>query len=69
MPYTSLSAGQLDCLRLLIGCRDSGQIAAELGVSADYVENQLDGACTRLGVGTRIEAAMVAATLGLISDP
>ena len=68
MPYTSLSAGQLDCLRLLISCSDSGQIAAELGVSADYVESQLDGACARLGVGTRIEAAMVAATLGLISD-
>ncbi len=66
MNYTSLSAGQIDCLRLLATSQNADRIAAELGVSAAYVEQQLDCACTRLGVGTRLEAAMIASALGLI---
>lgn len=67
MPYTSLSTGQIDCLKLLICSRSADQIAADLGVSVNSVEERLDAACARLGVGTRVEAALIAAQLGLIS--
>ena len=59
----------MDCLKLLIASRNLDQIATALGVSTPDVEQQLDAACSRLGVQTRLEAAIVATELGLIPDP
>lgn len=66
MSYTSVSAGQIECLKLLTINHNSDQIAAALGVSVPYVEEQLEMACERLGVRTTLEAAMIASELGLI---
>ncbi len=68
MTYTSLSSGQIECLQLLVACGDCRQIAERLGVSPGYVEEQLDGACLRLGVDTRLKAAIIASRLGLIEE-
>lgn len=69
MAYTSLSASQMDCLKLLITSNDLDQIAAALGVSPPDVERHLDDACMRLGVQSRFEAAIIATELGLIHAP
>lgn len=69
MAYTSLSAAQMECLRLLIASRDLDQIASALGTSTPHVEEQLDAACVRLGVRSRFEAAVIATELGLIPNP
>lgn len=69
MAYTSLSPAQMECLRLLLTSQTLDEIASALGMPAPHVEQQLDAACIRLGVRTRIDAAVVAKELGLISNP
>jgi DNA-binding CsgD family transcriptional regulator len=52
-----LTEGQLACLRLVSRHLTSKQIARELGISKDTVDQRLDRARRTLGVANRYEAA------------
>ena len=56
-----LSAGQLDCLRLVAGNYSSKEIAVELGISPHTVDQRIRQALHTLGVARRSEAARVVA--------
>ena len=56
-----LSAGQLDCLRLVNEHLSSKEIAAELGISPHTVDQRIRGAIRILGVSRRQEAARLVA--------
>ncbi|MEO5772978.1 MAG: helix-turn-helix transcriptional regulator [Sphingomicrobium sp.] len=60
-----LSAGQLDCLRLVDQHLSSKEIAAELGISSHTVDQRVRGALQILGVERRSQAArMIAQACG-----
>lgn len=52
-----LSAGQLECLRLVAEHRSSKEIASLLGISSHTVDQRIRGALEILGVERRSEAA------------
>jgi DNA-binding CsgD family transcriptional regulator len=56
-----LSAGQLDCLRLVDQHLNSKEIAAELGISPHTVDQRIRGALHILGVERRAQAARIVA--------
>jgi DNA-binding CsgD family transcriptional regulator len=56
-----LSAGQLDCLRLVNEHLNSKEIAAELGISPHTVDQRIRGALQILGVERRSQAARIVA--------
>ena len=56
-----LSAGQLDCLRLVDQHLSSKEIAAELHISPHTVDQRIRGALQILGVDRRTQAARVVA--------
>ena len=56
-----LSAGQLDCLRLVNEHLNSKEIAAELNISPHTVDQRIRGALHILGVERRSQAARIAA--------
>ena len=56
-----LSAGQLDCLRLVDQHRSSKEIASELGISSHTVDQRIRGALQILGVERRAHAARLIA--------
>lgn len=56
-----LSAGQLDCLRLVDQHLSSKEIAAELGISPHTVDQRIRGSLQILGVERRAQAARLIA--------
>ena len=56
-----LSAGQLDCLRLVNEHLSSKEIAVELGISPHTVDQRIRGALHILGVERRAQAARIVA--------
>lgn len=60
-----LSPRQRECLAWVRMGKSSGVIAEILGISADTVEEHIAGACRKLGVRTRIQAAVEATLAGL----
>jgi len=59
-----LSAGQLDCLRLVDQHLSSKEIAGELGISPHTVDQRVRQALHTLGVERRSQAARIVAQLG-----
>lgn len=56
-----LSDKQKDCLRLVLQCKTSKEIARELGISPHTVDRRLKDAIEQLGVSSRFEAARLLA--------
>ena len=65
-PRTLLTARQLDCLRWVRAGKSGADIADILGISVHTVHEHVAQACARLGVRTRVQAVVVAMSLGLI---
>jgi len=61
-----LSARELEVLRLVADGRSNGQIAERLFISRKTASVHVSHILDKLGVGNRVEAAMVAARLGLL---
>ena len=61
MRVARLSAGQLDCLRLVNEHLNSKEIAAELDISPHTVDQRIRGALHTLGVERRSQAARIVA--------
>jgi DNA-binding CsgD family transcriptional regulator len=61
-----LSPRQRDCLAWVRHGKSSTDIAAMLGISALTVEEHIATACRKLGVRTRVQAAVEASLLGII---
>jgi DNA-binding CsgD family transcriptional regulator len=59
-----LTAGQLDCLRLVDQHLSSKEIAAQLGISSHTVDQRIRGALHTLGVERRSQAARIVARYG-----
>ena len=59
-----LTAGQLDCLRLVDQHLNSKEIAAQLGISPHTVDQRIRQAIATLGVERRTQAARVVANHG-----
>src|SRR6478609_3464351 len=59
-----LSAGQLDCLRLVDQHLSSKEIAAELGISPHTVDQRVRQSLHVLGVERRSQAARIVAQFG-----
>lgn len=55
--FRCLSEGQRACLRLVFQQKSSKEIARELGIAKDTVDQRLDRARKLLGCATRIEAS------------
>jgi len=60
-PASKLSAGQLDCLRLVDQHLSSKEIAVELGISPHTVDQRIRQALQILGVERRSQAARIVA--------
>lgn len=56
-----LTDKQRDCLRLVLMHRSSKEIARELGIGADAVDQRVKTAMRTLGVDSRVEAARILA--------
>ncbi len=56
-----LTNGQRECLRLVQALQSSKQIARRLGISRYTVDQRLMLACRKLGVRSRVEAALLLA--------
>jgi len=63
-----LSRRELEVLTLVAAGRTNGQIAAELFISPKTASVHVTHILDKLGVGNRVEAAMVAARLGIAPD-
>lgn len=61
-----LSARQRECLAWVRQGKSSSMIAEMLGLSVQTVDEHLAGACRKLGVRTRVQAAVEASLAGLI---
>lgn len=61
-----LSPRQRDCLAWVRHGKSSTDIAALIGISAQTVEEHVAEACRKLGVRTRVQAAVEASLLGII---
>jgi LuxR family quorum-sensing system transcriptional regulator CciR len=61
-----LSPRQRDCLAWVRHGKSSTDIAELLGISAQTVEEHVSEACRKLGVRTRVQAAVEASLIGII---
>jgi len=61
-----LNAREVETLTLSARGRTSAQIAGELGLAKRTVDFHIENACRKLDAATRIEAAVKAASMGLI---
>lgn len=62
----ALSARQIECLKWVRHGKSSADIGDILGISAVTVDEYIATACSRLGVRTRVQAAVEATLMGLI---
>jgi DNA-binding NarL/FixJ family response regulator len=63
---SGLTNRELDVLRLVADGRTNLEIAKSLGISVKTVEKHLEGVYTKLGVASRVEAAVHAVREGLV---
>lgn len=68
-PPLRLSARQRECLAWVCAGKSSTDIGAILGLSARTVDDYVAAACQRMGVRTRLQAALCARELGLLGGP
>ena len=61
-----LTGRQRDCLKWVAAGKSSTDIGIILDISHNTVDEHLANACRRLGVRTRLQAALIAARMGLI---
>jgi two-component system, NarL family, response regulator LiaR len=60
-----LSPRELDVLRLIARGKDNAQIAQELGISPRTAKNHVSSILAKLGLSSRIQAAIYAVRSGL----
>lgn len=65
-PPCALTARQRECLAWVRNGKSSPEIAERLGITAETVDEHIAEACRRLGVRTRVQAAVKATLEGLI---
>ena len=65
-PITNLSERELEVLRLVAIGRSNGQIAEELFITRKTASTHVTHILDKLGVSSRLEAAMLASRLGLL---
>ena len=63
-----LTGRQRDCLKWVAAGKSSTDIGIILEISHNTVDEHLANACRRLGVRTRLQAALIAARMGLIES-
>jgi DNA-binding CsgD family transcriptional regulator len=66
---TPLSSRQRECLAWVRHGKSSAEIGDILGISAQTVNEHIAEACRKLGVRTRVQAAVEASLLGIIDGP
>jgi len=62
-----LTTRELDVLRLVVAGKTNQEIGIALGISEKTVEKHLEGVFNKLGVASRVEAAVVAVRKELVS--
>ena len=67
-PTLGLSARELEVLTLIADGRSNGEIADELFITRKTASAHVTHILDKLGVSNRVEAAMVAARMGLLGD-
>ena len=65
-PEASLTAREVEILRLLAHGKDNGEIAAEVFVSPSTVKNHISNVLKKLEVKNRIQAAVYATQAGIL---
>ncbi len=63
---TALTGREMDVLRLVVEGKTNQEIALALGISDKTVEKHLEGVFAKLGVASRVEAAVHAVREGLV---
>ncbi len=63
---TALTRREMDVLRLVVEGKTNQEIALALGISDKTVEKHLEGVFAKLGVASRVEAAVHAVREGLV---
>ncbi len=63
---TSLTSREVDVLRLVVAGKTNQEIGAALGISDKTVEKHLESVFSKLGVSSRVEAAVRAVREGLV---
>jgi len=66
MGSTRLTGREMDVLRLVVEGKTNQEIALALGISDKTVEKHLEGVFAKLGVASRVEAAVHAVREGLV---
>lgn len=61
-----LTAREMDVLRLVVAGKTNQEIGINLGISEKTVEKHLEGVFSKLGVASRVEAAVVAVRKELV---
>jgi DNA-binding NarL/FixJ family response regulator len=67
-PAHTLSAREIEVLRLVAAGRSNGEIGEELFISRKTAGVHVTHILDKLGVSNRVEAAMAAARLGLLDQ-
>ena len=63
---TVLTEREMDVLRLVVEGKTNQEIALALGISDKTIEKHLQGVFAKLGVASRVEAAVHAVREGLV---
>ena len=63
---TALTGREMDVLRLVVEGKTNQEIALALGISDKTVEKHMEGVFAKLGVASRVEAAVHAIREGLV---
>ncbi|MDG4762709.1 response regulator transcription factor [Solwaraspora sp. WMMD406] len=68
-PFDQLTPREREILRYLAAGEGNTQIARRFGLSAKTIRNQLSAVFAKLGVGDRVQAALLARDAGLVGPP
>jgi DNA-binding CsgD family transcriptional regulator len=60
------NVAEMDVLRLVVSGKTNQEIGIALGISEKTVEKHLEGVFSKLGVASRVEAAVVAVRKDLV---
>jgi DNA-binding NarL/FixJ family response regulator len=63
---TALTEREIQVLKLVVEGKTNGEIGLGLGISEKTVEKHLEGVYSKLGVASRVEAAVLAVRSGLV---